>query len=217
MHARFYSPLNGRFLSVDPARSAARDAPQSWNRYAYGRNNPANRIDPDGKVDRRSDEDRRITENPVVLKTSGQLIATTSSNAEYGALVGEKTNGDFVSSGIYTSNHPGQVSHLQAVEKDKSGNVTIKDTGIAPTRTLHTHLTSGKAYPVPGTNQNFTPTATDEPSTNDKTFAQGTGVAGYIVVPSAKVLVKVKTDGTYEVVLSKRDYRKWAKRARKAK
>jgi RHS repeat-associated protein len=43
MHARFYAPFMGRFLSVDPTwESADFGSPQSWNRYAYVRNNPAN-------------------------------------------------------------------------------------------------------------------------------------------------------------------------------
>jgi RHS repeat-associated protein len=50
MHARFYGPAMGRFLSVDPTwDSADLDAPQSWNRYAYTENNPINKADPDGK------------------------------------------------------------------------------------------------------------------------------------------------------------------------
>lgn len=52
MHARYYEPLMGRFLSVDPvlAQKAALKAPQMWNRYAYVHNNPVNRIDPDGRL-----------------------------------------------------------------------------------------------------------------------------------------------------------------------
>jgi RHS repeat-associated protein len=52
MHARYYSGMMGRFLSVDPsARSGRPEAPQSWNRYAYARNNPIVRLDPDGLRD----------------------------------------------------------------------------------------------------------------------------------------------------------------------
>lgn len=41
----------GRFLSVDPTwESADLGRPQSWNRYAYVRNNPVNMTDPDGKI-----------------------------------------------------------------------------------------------------------------------------------------------------------------------
>jgi RHS repeat-associated protein len=50
MHARYYRPGLGRFLSVDPAGGSPGD-PQSWNRYAYVRGNPLVRVDPTGRVD----------------------------------------------------------------------------------------------------------------------------------------------------------------------
>jgi RHS repeat-associated protein len=51
MHARYYSPTVGRFLSVDPVidTKVAMTNPQAWNRYTYVRNNPTSRIDPDGR------------------------------------------------------------------------------------------------------------------------------------------------------------------------
>ncbi len=50
MHARFFSPITGRFTSIDPEvqRNPA-TAPQRLNRYAYAHNNPLRKIDPDGK------------------------------------------------------------------------------------------------------------------------------------------------------------------------
>ena len=51
MHARYYAPKTGRFLSVDPTwESADLGRPQSWNRYTYVMNNPVNATDPDGRV-----------------------------------------------------------------------------------------------------------------------------------------------------------------------
>jgi RHS repeat-associated protein len=47
MHARYYSPVLGRFLSVDPVGGKAGSS-QSWNRYAYVENNPLLFLDPDG-------------------------------------------------------------------------------------------------------------------------------------------------------------------------
>jgi RHS repeat-associated protein len=50
MHARYYRPLFGRFLSPDrgPGRPLL---PQSWNRYAYVRDNPLALVDPNGSDD----------------------------------------------------------------------------------------------------------------------------------------------------------------------
>lgn len=47
---RRYSPVQGRWVSPDPAGLAAVDItnPQSWNRYAYVNNNPLRYIDPLG-------------------------------------------------------------------------------------------------------------------------------------------------------------------------
>ena len=51
MHARYYSPDGGRFLSPDPTwDSADLNRPQSWDRYTYAVNNPIRFTDPDGKV-----------------------------------------------------------------------------------------------------------------------------------------------------------------------
>ena len=50
MHARYYRPLFGRLLSPD--RSPGRPLlPQSWNRYAYVRDNPLRLVDPNGQDD----------------------------------------------------------------------------------------------------------------------------------------------------------------------
>jgi RHS repeat-associated protein len=49
--ARYQSPTQGRFTSVDPlGRSASVLNPQSFNRYAYVLNNPTNLTDPSGMI-----------------------------------------------------------------------------------------------------------------------------------------------------------------------
>jgi RHS repeat-associated protein len=50
MHARYYMPNVGRFLSVDPTwNSADIGKPQNWNRYSYVLNSPVRYTDPDGR------------------------------------------------------------------------------------------------------------------------------------------------------------------------
>jgi RHS repeat-associated protein len=49
LHARWYFPYMGRFLSPDPVRGDPAQ-PQSFNLYAYVRGNPLNAVDPDGRA-----------------------------------------------------------------------------------------------------------------------------------------------------------------------
>ena len=49
--ARYFSGAGGRFTNVDPENAGASPAdPQSWNGYAYARNNPLLYVDPDGET-----------------------------------------------------------------------------------------------------------------------------------------------------------------------
>ena len=48
MQQRYYDPVAGRFLSVDPVTTDAKTG-DSFNRYVYGRNNPYKFKDPDGR------------------------------------------------------------------------------------------------------------------------------------------------------------------------
>ena len=48
--ARYNSSSIGRFMSVDPSRVSVKlYDPQTWNRYAYARDNPLRYVDPNGK------------------------------------------------------------------------------------------------------------------------------------------------------------------------
>ena len=58
MHARYYAAAWGRFLSVDSETGIA-STPQSWNRFAYTRNNPISRSDPNGRDDTEAEKKRR--------------------------------------------------------------------------------------------------------------------------------------------------------------
>ncbi len=49
MNARYYSPVIGRFYSVDPVDFFGSRHANNFNRYAYANNNPMKYIDPDGQ------------------------------------------------------------------------------------------------------------------------------------------------------------------------
>jgi RHS repeat-associated protein len=84
MHARFYNPQLGRFLSVDPAGfSMMPDAPQSWNRYTYVLNNPMILTDPTGLA----------AECTVVKKTEGSDESSPAASCNENITVSAKKTG----------------------------------------------------------------------------------------------------------------------------
>ena len=73
MRARYYDDATGRFLNKDLMRgSIAR--PQSLNRYAYGLNNPVNRIDPRGLQEEDPREEEEIEGNDPVAEAEAASL-----------------------------------------------------------------------------------------------------------------------------------------------
>jgi RHS repeat-associated protein len=83
MHARYYGVRWGRFLAVDPGKDWDPTQAQSWNMYAYVRNDPMNATDPDGqKAIVRRDGSKISIEIPVrftgAAKTPERIAAFTN-------------------------------------------------------------------------------------------------------------------------------------------
>lgn len=211
MHARWYEPHEGRFLSVDPARASARQtAPQTWNRYTYARNNPILRIDPDGLVDRRSPDDKEITESTAALRVAALL--NMQRKVESGATIVVKRTASgrrYAAAGPWSDNRADEVKVLLPPAGAKD---------VTAVATMHNHVAHG-VYQVPsrteeGKTESWSPSNPTQPSGADAAAANQAGVTGYITVPSEGVLVKVNPDCTSEVILSESDYDAWAMRAR---
>jgi RHS repeat-associated protein len=90
MHARFYAPFMGRFLSIDPGPSDLR-RPQTWNRYVYAENNPVKNVDRDGRLSNPVTGEQG-KEKPILYRGGGfgqirkeQPNVKGSAGGEYGA------------------------------------------------------------------------------------------------------------------------------------
>ncbi|WP_242103083.1 RHS repeat-associated core domain-containing protein [Lysobacter sp. M2-1] len=104
MQQRYYDPLLGRFLSVDPV-TADGNTGDNFNRYKYAANNPYSFKDPDGRQECRSCEIgygasvglmMGDDEEKMRVWAGGEAAATTAgSGAEEGAVLGQAI-GDFI-------------------------------------------------------------------------------------------------------------------------
>jgi RHS repeat-associated protein len=93
---RGYSSSVGRFQSADPYRpSGYLVNPRSWNRYAYSRNDPANRIDPLGLEDVPSLGSIDVSAGPPEGSISASAAATIGAigEANVGQLLGGNESG----------------------------------------------------------------------------------------------------------------------------
>lgn len=100
MHARYYSPNLGRFVSVDPVGGLVGSS-QSWNRYSYVMNNPIRLIDLDGlqavdPVNRGMVEPLQFSLNTLIKRgvVTTQQLQTSNvkiKGTKYGASAGGNT------------------------------------------------------------------------------------------------------------------------------
>jgi len=74
MHARYYNPGIGRFLSVDPVGGTVGSS-QSWNRYSYVLNNPLVYVDPSGETLMVAGEDELALLKDALVEAGAQKIA----------------------------------------------------------------------------------------------------------------------------------------------
>ena len=83
MQARYYDPLIGRFLSIDPVGFSV-GKPQMFNRYSYSFNDPINNIDPDG---------RQVTSITNPIEDGEARDCDDAGCGDFGAARGTRTHG----------------------------------------------------------------------------------------------------------------------------
>jgi len=88
MQHRYYDPVTGRFISVDPVSPAAANI-FNFNRYDYANNNPARYIDPDGRTCTETNKTYTCQIDRVVTQVNGKTVtrnATAEDHKAYAAL-----------------------------------------------------------------------------------------------------------------------------------
>lgn len=74
MHARYYDPNLGRFLSVDPEFDLEKmlGNPQMWNRYTYVTDNPLRYVDPTGRASKEKKDKELAEAAKAAVKEAGE-------------------------------------------------------------------------------------------------------------------------------------------------
>ena len=129
--ARYHDPVNGRFISVDPL--AEENA--GWSPYSYSKNNPLNRIDPDGHNDRLAQlaayfsAENRKTANDYNNFASSRIVIPQAAIDQSGA----ETFADAVQF-LNDSAEPGRLDTAEGL--GRISDVTAKASAVRYTDTL---------------------------------------------------------------------------------
>ncbi len=102
--ARYYGSGLGRFMSPDPENAGAfANDPQSWNAYAYGRNNPLKYTDPDGLTYQVCDSNGENCSdvNDADFEHDKNLSKRNGEYFKNGSLYHYDSNGNRVNDGTY--------------------------------------------------------------------------------------------------------------------
>jgi RHS repeat-associated protein len=215
MHARFNSPLTGRFLSVDPA-GARPNRPQSWNRYSYVRGNPLTYVDPDGRKDTRTTADVALLEDDDILAGVADNLDLTGldkpmlDRQEVMSIVADEGGGDYSIDGMVTQ---GSIFGVSA-NLPSSGGTATTFSGKKLGATIHSHTGTGFVL-VGGQQMALTGGAS---STADQNQAKQLQVAVYILNADANLLKVSVRDGKAVTtkIMTGKDYSRYLARARTA-
>jgi RHS repeat-associated protein len=82
MMARYYGAALGRFLSVDPESDSTLLDPQSWNQFAYVRNNPIAFVDPHGTFATPTHDEQIDEALPGLSKEQRSMVKEGSKNVD---------------------------------------------------------------------------------------------------------------------------------------
>ncbi|WP_347243296.1 hypothetical protein, partial [Thermogutta sp.] len=187
----------------------------SFNLYAYVRNNPVSAVDPDGRKDNRTTEEKAVFEDPDVLLAMGLIIELTgyerpfADRWEAGVVILKVGEDDYTCPCVATD---GRLRSVRLTEPGEIENGVRVADGTSVFGTVHSHPGSGRV--VEG-GRRLGWTDPSKPSRADENNAKARGVPSYII-DSNKRLIKYdpKTDRTTKVLTGK-DWKKYQERAKR--
>lgn len=113
--ARYCSGAQGRFTSPDPLLASGRpEDPQSWNRYAYARNNPLAYIDPTGMdYEHLKDRQKELIDQWASSQNEANETTVSAEDMYNGLAESQRSSYESVTDGM-----------MNTAITDESGNIT---------------------------------------------------------------------------------------------
>jgi RHS repeat-associated protein len=104
---RFHNPGTGRFMTPDPyMNSAGPTDPESWNRYAYTRGDPVNRIDPNGTCDEYLDDSPYDSDCGAAMEAASFFLSDCDASCQeaitFGGIIQAQLSGQDCSQVTYS-------------------------------------------------------------------------------------------------------------------
>ena len=114
MQQRFYDPVAGRFLSIDPVTTDANNG-SSFNRYNYANNNPYRFVDPDGRNPGDPFKTLALAAKDAINFVNPKSI---KENVEYGGILYKGTDGNYRSTQPTTEGSGNGISTAATIPSD---------------------------------------------------------------------------------------------------
>ena len=223
MHARYYNPHLGRFLSVDPVVGEVGSS-QSWNRYGYVRNNLLNLVDPTGRADRRTPVDKAITNDrdvmiAVALITERMDLGNKLINDRYewGTVITDKGGGDYGTEGRngvspFTSYRSNEIDFAFTKNRATGELTTIEGQRIVGT--LQGHPVSQGVVNSFDRSANSKRARGDKISPGDMKISNSTNSTTYVIVEDTMMLKHESESRKGEEILTGEDYKEYLRTAK---
>ena len=142
--ARYYDPVLGRFMGVDPV-GFQEDNIHSFNKYAYGNNNPYRYIDPDGRIPVLVYALYVASVRGSIWLAQRQAGAIMAAEVAAGAATGAATGGISAAEGL-AARGAGKLAK-EGIYEFKQGAQTYCGQSCDIPRRLNEHMASGKLTP----------------------------------------------------------------------
>lgn len=184
MQARYYDPVIGRFLSIDPVTFMDTGDSNQFNRYMYGNNDPVNMIDPNGEDAFGFNFDFKVVVGGGVRVAGEVSYDVDTKQLRVQGVFGEHGGGKIKASGSLfsepSSDRPDSISMTSSAIVEGTAEIKLGGTGLGinPTASVDVTASSETGLTSSVDTGSWNPTAEAGPVSVDENGRKSFNVGG---------------------------------------